>query len=184
MLRHMKKWNVREIRNVGRKFYFQGCLDAASHNGEIPHYVYYVRAQYQHFIIGDHDKAKMYYILSIVIKNEGRGLAGNCLMNKEYLIGIRTLNATKKLRGKYFMKMLNNDCCSQKQLFMQIISNLNCDYCGLPNDAARLKCCKSCMNTYYCSKHCQKRHWSVHKYECNRSWQNVYKPLKVCVFDS
>ena len=43
-------------------------------------------------------------------------------------------------------------------------------------DTTKLKgaYCKACINTYYCNKSCQKRHWKIYKYECNIRVGNIY----------
>jgi hypothetical protein len=41
-----------------------------------------------------------------------------------------------------------------------------CESCGEPNVAHRFKKCNGCGKARYCSKKCQKSHWSEHKRSC------------------
>ncbi|KAK4957656.1 hypothetical protein LTR10_005623 [Elasticomyces elasticus] len=44
-----------------------------------------------------------------------------------------------------------------------------CAICGTnPNSDSHLLCCAGCKHIRYCSKECQKRHWSYHKLICKR----------------
>jgi ribosomal protein L31 len=40
-----------------------------------------------------------------------------------------------------------------------------CDMCKR-SDATKLSICSACHMAYYCSKDCQRRHWSIHKKKC------------------
>eukprot|EP01084_Bolivina_argentea_P053057 97407_1 len=68
------------------------------------------------------------------------------------------------------------------------IKNLKCSFCKRKNnDGIQLKPCKSCMETVYCSKYCQKKHWNMtegHKKMCAHKWNGeiVLNIKNVCEF--
>lgn len=49
----------------------------------------------------------------------------------------------------------------------------SCIACGVPSneqskDGKRLRNCSACLNVWYCSKECQKKHWPQHKKLCKK----------------
>ena len=113
-------------------------------------------------------------------------LSYNSRKNKEYLIGKKSLNAAYKLCKGYFMKSFCEiEYYDYKQKLNEKIKQSCCERCGKYRNEGgiKLKACKGCMNTFYCNKYCQKRHWKLHKDECNKTWINLYPALKVCIFD-
>lgn len=55
---------------------------------------------------------------------------------------------------------------SQKK---EILQGKHCAWC-LVDDVTKLSACAGCKITYYCSVHCQKKHWKLggHKQSCSR----------------
>ena len=195
IFKKMKKWSLKDIFKIGEIFYLEHLSCLKSRRFVLSSEGCHIRAQYEHEIIKDYDKAKMYYILSIVDNSKSHSLvhrvvglyrlSNNCLMNKEYLIGIKILRSADKLCGDYFMKLMRKEYANKYDILCDHILKLVCAFCEKRNgnDGTKLKCCKSCMNTFYCNKKCQKLHWKIHKHKCNKTWINLYPSLKICIFD-
>ena len=45
------------------------------------------------------------------------------------------------------------------------------------------KRCTGCHQAFYCSKTCQKNHWSKHKENCIRADSSIHELFKVCARD-
>ena len=61
--------------------------------------------------------------------------------------------------------------------------NKECDYCEIKETNIKFSKCSACKCTYYCSKECQKKDWSIHKKICNnRSFTHEIKKLIQILF--
>lgn len=63
-----------------------------------------------------------------------------------------------------------------------------CSNCKQEKSDKSLRQCSACKKTYYCSKECQKKHWSQHKGQCtelktNSDNETVYIPPPPCQMD-
>ena len=82
-----------------------------------------------------------------------------------------------KFALKYINKfLLYSDTDAQREKILDSLgrierelSSLRCGYCGR-RGYKTLHGCSGCGDTYYCSKHCQKRDWKygLHKEQCHR----------------
>jgi hypothetical protein len=54
---------------------------------------------------------------------------------------------------------------STQMLTFNLLANRICEQCGDKRDLTKLFICGSCALAWYCSKECQERHWSTHKFE-------------------
>ena len=95
--------------------------------------------------------------------------------DKYYVLGKQMV--TRLMRKYKELPDIKQDGNALKdRLMTKIIQNLKCGYCGKGNKIhsaiyssySKLKTCKGCYNEYYCSKHCQKRHWPKHKEKCKK----------------
>ena len=50
--------------------------------------------------------------------------------------------------------------------------NKECDYCEIKETNVKFSKCSMCKCTYYCSKECQKKDWSMHKKICGNRKDN------------
>ena len=198
--KEMKNWSLKDIQRIGKKHYYRGtilALDKPIYGGGSSS-AFYCRGQYQHYLLTDYDKAKMYYIMSIVSSEDEPtlidkvvamiALSKNCMKIEEYLIGWKIINTARRFCGESFMKsFVENEYEDIVINYCAKVSELKCGYCERQNwqeeDDGDLKCCKGCMKEFYCNKRCQKRHWFIHKTECDMTWEHLYPPLKLCIFD-
>ena len=198
--KEMKSWSLEDIQRKGKKYYYRGSILAKDEpiSGTFSSAAFYCRGQYQHYFLGDYDKAKMYYVMSIISSEDEPtlmdkvvamiALSNICTKIKEYLIGWKIINTARRLCGKYFMKSFIEDEYDNIVInYCERVSELKCGYCERQNwqepyDGC-LKCCKGCMKEYYCNKRCQKRQWPIHKTECDMTWKHLYQSLKLCIFD-
>ncbi|XP_019634803.1 PREDICTED: kinase D-interacting substrate of 220 kDa-like [Branchiostoma belcheri] len=72
---------------------------------------------------------------------------------------------------------------AQKETMVKLIqeARLRCcnPTCGKPGDRSTLKLCGQCKLTRYCSRDCQKQHWTVgHKKSCGHDGYSEPSPLK------
>ena len=51
----------------------------------------------------------------------------------------------------------------------ELNNDVRCSYCKLHIEIQDLKKCMGCKSTSYCSKQCQRNHWSEHKLQCKRT---------------
>ena len=65
-------------------------------------------------------------------------------------------------------KVLQN--MKYKELINAFISELQCRNCRKydKKDGIKLRCCKACMNTYYCNKYRQRRYYGIHEYKIEK----------------
>ena len=64
-------------------------------------------------------------------------------------------------------------------------STVRCQNCGqtTPQSGRKMMCCSGCMDTYYCSKKCQCKHWKTeHRTICSKAFSSLYRTLKRRVF--
>ena len=189
----MRKWGVKRIKRIGKQFYLKGCRHLQMIQDQVPPQIEYIQGQYESCIMKNYDKAKTHYVISIVgevtlvhriVALFALGL--NCMRNGEYLIGKRSVNAAFRLSGAQLMNTLKvyiiQELNSKYVVRMNKSKCVNCGKTTIEN-GAQLKSCKLCMNTFYCGKRCQKKHWKRHKYECNKTWRSLYPAMKMTIFD-
>lgn len=63
---------------------------------------------------------------------------------------------------------------------MNVQGSLPCDFCQNNYETKR---CSGCRVALYCSKTCQKNHWSKHKANCIRADSSIHELEKVCGMD-
>ena len=194
-------WTITDIKKEGERLFLKGCEQRVKmKKSKIPMSIFnHFRGQYEARILKDYDNAKMCFVISIVCNdyNPYNGSLMNkvvslielseiCCINNELLIGRKSINAASKLCDGYIEKSMqfHNDDYSQRKRKIKIeIDVLKCSNCGKNNEKnTKLKTCTGCMKSYYCDKHCQKRHWQVHKKECDMTWKHLYPVLKKCIF--
>eukprot|EP01084_Bolivina_argentea_P098930 177850_1 len=163
----------------------------------------YIRGQYERIINKDYDRAKEYFVSEIICQRPHMiqnyhmidrvvgliGLSKSCHQNEEYIMSKKSLNAAYKLCGKYFMSgFVQMDYNRYTKSLKRTITLLKCDNCSRSNNdihiRIRYKCCTGCMRVFYCTRKCQKIHWSLHKNRCNKTWKWLYPAIKYCIFDA
>ena len=109
-----------------------------------------------------------------------RYLSEVCVDLGQFVIALRLLNKAYKLCTMYEFVIcptfVNKAYAERRKKIKNELRKLFCSYCG---KKGKLKCCTGCMTAVYCSKSCQKRHWSLdHKKKCSRGWLEFYEKLK------
>merc|ERR1712228_583796 len=121
-----------------------------------------------------------------------RHLSTLCMLLSQFQLSFKALQAMYKLsfypNGNHiehaFLKECDEtmkarkDCVRMKALKAKMKAK-TCAYCGKESKDRNLRSCTGCMQTMYCNKSCQKRHWNkIHHRKCDRSWIINYKTLK------
>ena len=109
-----------------------------------------------------------------------RYLSEVCVRVGQYVIALRLLNVAYKFCTMYEFTItptfVNVIYAKKRKKIKKKLKRLFCSHCG---KKGKLQCCTGCMTAVYCSKSCQKRHWSLdHKKQCNREWFEFYEKLK------
>eukprot|EP01083_Nonionella_stella_P010125 28963_1 len=156
--------------------------------------LHYCFAEYRSRISLQYDVAKEIYvsiICSTDIFNNALfttlsliALSRNCLKNGEYVIGRKVLKYAFIICNGYFLKSFyQHKYAKKKTQLLRKLKTVHCAYCSKSYVGEILKCCVGCMQTFYCSKKCQKKHWMLHKKQCNMTWIELYYMLKKAVFE-
>lgn len=63
--------------------------------------------------------------------------------------------------------------CLISRVFMGKLIDPVCPNCGRFDTENKFKKCSACFLVLYCSRECQKAHWSTHKQECKKALSNL-----------
>ena len=115
----------------------------------------------------------------------GRRLTGLITAMKDVMRGIAVLDASLEMQPAHKVRPNKNDLERNQQLLHESIQCdhvstavnkkehehflVKCGYCAATekDDGKTLFRCP-CKTSYYCSKKCQRKHWKVHKIDCER----------------
>lgn len=77
---------------------------------------------------------------------------------------------SKNCRNKHWMAH-SRDCSTDIELSCHTKAGgdviVKCSFCN--SSSGKLKKCTRCSTAQYCGKHCQTKHWPIHKMECKKS---------------
>ena len=76
----------------------------------------------------------------------------------------------KSIKWEWMQREIENQIIGNSRTRLHLMKNVYQCVCCNPQcqNKGILKRCKHCKRVLYCSKHCQKRHWVVHKPLCTR----------------
>ena len=116
-----------------------------------------------------------------VMTSSLRCLSEICMKLSQFVAALRLLNVAYKLCTMYELTItpsfVNDIYPKKRKKTKRKLKKMVCSYCGRKG---KLQCCTGCMTAVYCSKLCQKRHWSLdHRKNCdNAVWSKYYRMMK------
>ena len=65
-----------------------------------------------------------------------------------------------------------------------VLRRRECGYCGMRESVVSFQLCAGCKTQRYCSRKCQRAHWSVHRVACKKHRTGRGQPRSLCYVDN
>lgn len=152
-----------------------------------PIMIFWTHAKMHHYHSKNYDKALEFYALTAVaIPNHYLKVVSLIEMSNICRLQTRYSLSSSLLRMVFAMcckmdvmpRFVSCDYDKKRRGLRKSKARLTCVYCGKRALEQRLKVCKGCMRSVYCSRTCQKADWSSqHREVCDGMWSSMYSAL-------